>query len=183
MNQKVQQLLDNGQLTIADILEYAQKYMDAVDKYDDEQIDKYYQDDYFEQYNMEFYQAEHERMMYSQDMYGQEEQEMSTHIRSSNPEYVIASTSYKLEETYIFEANKDGNILDLGEYGGIAKRWEDLEWISYYTAVDKTFGEGRYEFVRWVESGNSGVMHNLFKRVELSEADFWDGDESDKALQ
>jgi len=41
MNQKVQQLLDNGQLTIADILEYAQNYMDACDQLDDEQLNKH----------------------------------------------------------------------------------------------------------------------------------------------
>ena len=172
MNQKVQQLLDNGQLTIADILEYAQNYMDACDQLDDEQIDKH-------TYNLEWESNDPNAPDYedTQDV------EWPTHIRSSSPEYIIASTSYKTEETYVFEANKDGKIIDYGEYGGIAKRWEDLEWISYYTAVDKIFGEGRYQFVRRVETGSSDVIHMLFKRLELSEADFWDGDESDKALQ
>jgi hypothetical protein len=41
VNKKIQSLLDGGFITIEDILEYAQQYMDAVDKYDDEQLDKY----------------------------------------------------------------------------------------------------------------------------------------------
>jgi hypothetical protein len=41
MNQKVQLLLDNGLLTIEDLLEYAQQYMDGIDQYDDEQINKH----------------------------------------------------------------------------------------------------------------------------------------------
>lgn len=186
MNQKIQSLIDGGFISINDVLEHS--------GYLENQIDDYYH----EQYNMELDQQEHERMMESQDMYGSEwesndpnapdyedtqDVEWPTHTRSSSPEYIIASTSYKLEETYVFEANEDGKILDLGEYGGIAKRWEDLEWVSYYAAVDKTFGEGRYQFVRRVESGSSGVMHMLFKRLELSEADFWDGDCSDLFLQ
>ena len=201
---KIEQLLENGELTLQEIMEYAQKYMNAVDKHDDEQIDKYYQEDYFEQYNMEFDQAEHERMMYSQDMYGQEDQDMygsewesndpnapdyedtqdvewPTHTRSSNPEYVIASTSFKLEETYVFEADRNGKILDLGEYGGIAKRWEYEDWQDHKVAIYCAMGDVPYRFEKRIETGMDGVYHYLYSRI--GSADFWDGDESDKALQ
>lgn len=182
MNQKIQSLIDGGFISINDVLEHS--------GYLENQID--------DQYNMELDQQEHERMMESQDMYGSEwesndpnapdyedtqDVEWPTHTRSSSPEYIIASTSYRTEETYVFEANEDGKIIDYGEYGGLAKRWEDLEWVSYYAAVDKIFGEGRYQFVRRVETGSSDVMHMLFQRLELSEADFWDGDDSDLFLQ
>jgi hypothetical protein len=176
----VEQLINDGVITGMEILEYAQKYMDGVDQYDDEQIDKYYQEDYFEQYNMEYEQAEHERMMMSEDMYGQQwesndsnapdyedtqDVEWPTHVRSLDPEYIIASVSYKMEETYIFEANAEGEILDWGEYGGIAKRFGDLDWTNYYRAVDNTFDEDKYRFDKRIESGNSGVIHMLFKRL------------------
>jgi hypothetical protein len=166
MNTKIQSLIDGGFISIEDVMEYAQKYMDGVDQYDDEQIDKYYQEDYHEQYNMELDHQEHERMRMSEDMYGQEEQqEMPEHMRSLDPEYIIASVSYKMEETYVFEANAEGKILDWGEYGGIAKRYGDLDWTNYYRAVDNTFGEDRYRFDRRIESGNSGVIHMLFKKI------------------
>jgi len=38
---KIEQLLENGELTLQEIMEYAQKYMNAVDKYDDEQLNKH----------------------------------------------------------------------------------------------------------------------------------------------
>ena len=46
MNQKIKSLIEGGFVTLADVLEYAQDHMTAVDNYDDEQIDKYYQEEY-----------------------------------------------------------------------------------------------------------------------------------------
>lgn len=41
MNQKIKCLIDGGFISIADVLEYAQHYMDGVDLYDDEQLNRY----------------------------------------------------------------------------------------------------------------------------------------------
>ena len=151
----VQQLIDEGMITSMDVLEYAQQFMDGVDAYDDEQIDDYFEYDP----TMSEYPEE--------ERYTDEEVHLAQgHIRSDDPEYIVASTSYKVEETYIFESNEKGEVVDLGEYGGLAKRWGDDNWINYYTAVDNVFGEDKYEFVRRIESGKSGVTHILFKRID-----------------
>jgi len=38
MNKKIQSLLDGGFISIEDVLEYAQSYMDACDQLDDERL-------------------------------------------------------------------------------------------------------------------------------------------------
>lgn len=175
MNQKIQSLLDGGFISISDVLEYAQQYMDGVDKYDDEQIDKYYQEEYFdiEQYNLEYEQAEHERMMYSENMYGSDYDDMPQHIRSPNPEYIIASTSFRAEETYVFEATSDGKILDSGEYGGLAKRWGVNDWQNHQLAVREAM-DNPYRFEREIQTGSDKVRHFLYSRI--GSADYWDGE-------
>jgi hypothetical protein len=71
-----------------------------------------------------------------------------------------------MEETYIFEANKHGEILDFGEYGGLCKRHGDQSWNYRDYAVDVIF-PGKYERVKdfgeIVETG-SNVFHSLYKR-------------------
>jgi hypothetical protein len=168
MNQKIQCLIDGGFITIEDIREYTQQYMDGVDQYDDEQIDKYYQEQYAENQAREL-DAE-EKML--EDLYGQDEPEDYdypfdiTNNRSDDPEYIIASTSYKMEETYIFEANEKGEILNFGEYGGLCKRHGDKSWSYRDYAVDVIF-PGKYERVKdFGEIGELGtnVFHSLYKR-------------------
>jgi len=166
MNTKIKCLIDGGFITIEDIREYTQQYMDGVDQYDDEQIDKYYQEQYAEQCCE---QEEQERML--EDFYGQEEQEEYdypfdlSNNRSDDPEYIIASTSYRMEETYIFEANEKGEILNYGEYGGLCKRHGDQSWSYRDYAVDVIF-PGKYERVEdFGQIGDSSnVFHSLYKR-------------------
>jgi len=147
MNTKIKCLIDGGFITIEDIREYTQQYMDGVDQYDDEQIDKYYQEQYAEQCCE---QEEQERML--EDFYGQEEQEEYdypfdlSNNRSDNPEYIIASTSYKMEETYLFEANEKGEILDFGEYGGLCERHGDKDWNNREKTVQSVIPD-KYELV------------------------------------
>jgi hypothetical protein len=189
----VQQLINDDVITLNDVLDYAQIHIDANEKLfanissefsDWECSEGTLHPASMSECDCAKYEPEWESNdPNAPDYEDTQDVEWPTHTRSSSPEYIIASTSYRTEETYVFEANKDGKIIDYGEYGGIAKRWEDLEWVSYYAAVDKIFGEGRYQFVRRVETGSSDVMHMLFKRLELSEADFWDGDGSDLFLQ
>ena len=157
----VQQLINDGMITLHDVMLYAREINDKViaDSYVD-----YYEDDYYDDHdpNEPRYPEEEKYGDYLDD-----EMELSQgHIRSDDPEYIVASTSYKLEETYIFESNEKGEVVDLGEYGGLAKRWGDENWLNYYTAVDNVFGEGKYRFDRRIESGISSVTHILFKRID-----------------
>jgi hypothetical protein len=158
----VQQLLDNGQLTIEELMEYAQNYMDACDQLDDEQIDKH-------TYNLEWESND----LDAPDYEDTQDVEWPNHVRSSSPEYIIASTSFRTEETYVFEADRDGKILDYGEYGGIAKRWEVEDWTNHELAVREAF-DVPYRFERKIETGMNDVLHFLYSKV--TPADYWDGE-------
>ena len=83
---------------------------------------------------------------------------------SKDPEYIIASTSFKLDETYLFEADENGEIVNLCEYGGIAKRWGVEDWTNRRLAVETVF-PNQYEFVRDIDLGVSAYMiHSLYKK-------------------
>ena len=186
MNQKIQSLLDGGFISISDVLEYAQAHMDGVDQYDDEQLSKFSDWEcgagtlhpasmqecdcfkYEPEYQITQEEMDYERMQALESMYEAPEYDGAGYTqRDEYPEYIIASTSYKLEETYVFQANEEGEIYDFVEYGGLAKRWGDENWTDYYIAVDRAFGEGKYQFVRRIEPGNAGVIHMLFKRKTI----------------
>ena len=151
MNQKIQCLIDGGFISINDVLEHA--------GYLENQMNEYYDD------------VEERRLideMYTQeDMYSElvnDDYVMPESIRSSEPEYIIASTAYYIEETYVFEANEQGEITNLSEYGGIAFRFGDIDWTNKALAVETTFGEGKYEFVKEIDRV-AKADHHLFKRI------------------
>lgn len=142
MNQKIKSLIEGGFVTLADVLEYSEDYKTAVDNYDDEQIDHYYQEEY-PQDEMTQEEIDLEEMRNLEDMYGQDlDAEMEMQIsRPDYPEYIIASTVRHLEETLVFEADKDGNIISTDDYGGIAARWIDnVDWTDGDLAVVGLFG-------------------------------------------
>jgi hypothetical protein len=101
--------------------------------------------------------------------------------RSDIPEYIVASISEDAEETYVFEADANGNILSYEEYGGLAYRWGDANWRDIDAAVKLCMSQ-TYMKVNRVNKGN----HTLFRLVddkEIHQPDeftHWDGDESDK---
>lgn len=160
MNQKIKCLIDGGFISTNDVLEHA--------PYLENQINEYYQEQYAEGKAREL----DEEMKMLEDLYGQDEPEDYdypfdiTNNRSDDPEYIIASTSYKMEETYIFEANDKGEILNYGEYGGLCKRHDDKSWSYRDYAVDVIF-PGKYERVKDLgETGHrSDVFHSLYKRI------------------
>jgi hypothetical protein len=142
MNQKIKSLIEGGFVTLADVLEYAQGHMTAVDNYDDEQIDKYYQGEY-PQDEMTQEEKDWDEMRRIEDMleYGQDDDMQNILSRPDYPEYIIASTVRHLEETLVFEADKDGNITSTDDYGGIAARWIDnVDWTDGDLAVVGLFG-------------------------------------------
>jgi len=91
--------------------------------------------------------------------------------------YVIASTSYMANETYIFPANENGEITSYGEVGGLAERWGCEEWDDPDATMRATFGnDHRYEKVAETRSMNG--PQTLYKLVTPTEADSWNGDET-----
>lgn len=162
MNQKIQCLIDGGFISTNDVLEHS--------AYLENQMNEYYEQ-YAGQYDENQACELDEEMKMLEDLYGQDEPEEDypfdiTNNRSDDPEYIIASTSYKMEETYIFEANEKGEILNYGEYGGLCKRHGDKSWSYRDYAVDVIF-PGKYERVKdFGEIGELGtnVFHSLYKR-------------------
>jgi hypothetical protein len=168
MNNKIQQLINDGVITVNDVMEYATEINDKaiVDSYED----------LYDKYDFEYDDHDDTMSAYPQD------------DRDEYPEYIIASTSYRLKETYVFEANEKGEIHDYAEYGGIAERFGDSTWMNYYGAIDRTFGENKYQFVRRIETGVKDVIHMLFKRIDNNiqddcpqlPQDTWDGGQTDE---
>lgn len=171
MNTKIKCLIDGGFITINDVLEHA--------GYLENQMNDYY-DQYAEEQQRQFdeelraTEAMHEEMYANgEDLYGQEEQEEYdypfdlSNNRSDNPEYVVASTSYRegFEETYVFEANEKGEILDFGEYGGKANRWGDKDWNNRDLTVESVF-PGKYKRIADPGEITDGVYHSLYKRID-----------------
>lgn len=152
---KIEQLVEDGVISIKDILEYANDY----------HIDKYYQEEYSEWESND---------PNAPDYYDTQDVEWPTHFRSSDPEYIIASTSYRMEETYIFESDSNGKILDMGEYGGLAKRWDNDNWEDHQAAVLAAMGDIPYRFEREIQTGTEDVRHFLYSKI--NPADYWDGE-------
>lgn len=151
MNQKIQSLIDGGFISTNDVLEHA---------------------GYLENKMNEYYQEEYNDDDAHEDLYGQEEPEEDydypfdlSSNRSEDPEYIIASTSYDFLETYIFDSNEKGEILNYGEYGGLCKRHNDPDWNNRDKAVEAVF-PGLYEPVQTYRdvTRTENVYHSLYKR-------------------
>jgi len=179
----VQQLIDDDVIHLHDVIKYAQVHMDANEELianiglefadwecsegtlhpasmDECDCAKY--DPEWESYDLD-----------APDYEDTQDVEWPNHVRSSSPEYIIASTSFRTEETYVFEGDRDGKILDYGEYGGIAKRWGVEDWTNHELAVREAF-DVPYRFERKIETGMNDVLHFLYSKV--TPADYWDGE-------
>jgi hypothetical protein len=189
----VGEVISEGILTIEEILEYAQRYMDAMDAFDDEQLGEWECSEYEPINHMTEQEMELERMRMLDEMYGdylhQEmllieelgfdydgqktelEREMDNYepiwtmdSRPANPDYIIASTSYRLNETVLFWSNENGDIVSPNDYGGLAERWNNTNWKSHQDAVNSVFGSS-YELVWERRLSLDSPHHALYKRI------------------
>jgi hypothetical protein len=159
MNTKIKCLIDGGFISTNDVLEHA--------AYLENQMNQYY-----EQYAEEQSRLLDEEEKMLEDLYGQDVPEEYDYPfdlgsqRSEDPEYIIASTSYTMEETYVFEANEKGKITNFSEYGGLCDRYNDVSWMNRDFTVEKVF-PGKYERVEDLGQigDDSNVFHSLYKRI------------------
>jgi hypothetical protein len=86
-------------------------------------------------------------------------------IRATDPLYIIASTSYSLEETVVYEANEKGEITSLDAYGFIAKRTGHECWGHRNSAVIFVFPRRRYYPIKDVGI-DSNLRQVLFMRFD-----------------
>lgn len=182
MNQKIQSLIDGGFITISDVIEWANQYTEEQEA--KIAMEFMYEPDFDPFYEMTEEERTFEEMRMLDDMYGDDLIEPTQEdLRSPNPQYIVASTAYYMEETYVFEANENGQITNYSEYSGITKRFGCDDWQDYYKAVEVAFGKDKYQFVRRLDTLPE-VAHFLFKRVNHEQncepeyplpSDTWDG--------
>ena len=189
----IKKLLVDGVLTIEEVLEYVEQYQKAMDKYDDEQIDKYYQEEYGDnnipEYHGDYecsegtlhahneecdcanYKEECYPQEYIDDMNAKLDEEEQMHyvpMHSPNPEYIIASTLRQEEETLLFESDKDGNIIAHDDYSGIAERWTPgIDWTDSELAVWTIFGMDTFERISDVMPTEKGY-YVVYKRINIT---------------
>lgn len=186
MNQKIKCLIDGGFISIEDVMEYAQQYMDAVDAQDDERLmmmsdwecgegtlHSYNEECNCEEYRMQFLDDLYKNAEPEYDGAGYTEEDRMPE-RAESPEYIIASTSFKLRETYIFPCDADGKITEYTEYGGLAERFANEDWTDHQKTVQSVMGNVPYRFEKRIETGNNGVYHYLYSKVNA--ADYWNGE-------
>jgi hypothetical protein len=176
----VQQLIDDRVITINDVLEYTYAHMNAnaelisniaMGLSDWECSEGTLHPASMDECDCAKYDPEWESNdPDAPDYEDTQDVEWPTHVRSSDPEYIIASTSYKMEETYVFEADEKGEIHDFGEYGGLAKRWGIEDWTNHQLAVREAF-DVPYRFEREINTEAEGVHHFLYSKI--NPADYW----------
>jgi hypothetical protein len=181
---KISELLKEGVITIEEVLEYAQQHMDAVDAYDDEQLQNsewecsegtlhpgtqdscdchmFNQDAPYEMTEDEIEYEKQRRL---------EEEYYDGHFAeipspSPDPKYVLASTWHKMQETMLFECDEDGNILTSDDYGCIAKRFGHNNWTNSLNALKLFFPYKKYGMVKDLGLVN-GIHRRIYERHDL----------------
>jgi len=166
--EKIKQLIEEGTLSIGEILEYAQWYERQADEY---YANMEYGDWECSEGTLHSHDQECDCPNYKEECYPQEyidemnarlneEEEMNYYpMHSPNPIYIVASTLRYLEETLIFESDETGFISCRDDYGGIAQRWTpDIDWTDSDLAVIKVFGEGVFERISDVTPHEKGYF-------------------------
>jgi len=93
--------------------------------------------------------------------------------RSSDPLYIVASTSYSLEETFVYEANEKGEIISPDAYGSMAKRLGHEQWSDSNIVVIFVFPKKKYYPIK-VFALDSDLHQVVYERydAELAE-EYW----------
>jgi len=172
--EKIKQLIEEGTLSIGEILEYAQWYEQQADEY---YANMEYGDWECAEGTLHSHDQECDCPNYKEECYPQEyiddmnaqldQEEQMYYVCSPNPEYIIASTSRALEETLIYEANANSHIIG-GDYGGISCRYTpQFDWTDNDLAVEYIFGKGVFEKISDIIPTNNGY-HVHYKRINIT---------------
>lgn len=89
------------------------------------------------------------------------------------PEHVLVSTALHMEETYMFCATEDGEVINWSEIGGLAKRWGDENWTDAdATIAQLNTPEHIYVFVKDLPTkDDASLKHRLYKRIDKADAE------------
>jgi hypothetical protein len=86
-----------------------------------------------------------------------ESETLEDNIPYQYPEYVIASTSDDMEETYVFPSDEAGVITDFNELASIAKRFGDEHWSDHDLVMQQL---PDYQFVK-----QTALNRTLYKQI------------------
>jgi hypothetical protein len=166
---KIQILLDNGFITLQDVFDYVDSgaYLNSGAPEDD--ADQMARDDYNDKDQMEWSDDDYNQMAAENEAAEQLAHELNrTDYIDAHPEYVVASTSYKLAETMVFPSNAEGEITDLDDLACLALRYGSDNWEDPIAAIIQlNTDEYKYIHVKTLNGGNN--IHNLFKRINTLE--------------
>ena len=159
---KIQILLDNGFITLQDVFDYVNSGGPEND------ADQMARDDYNDKDQMEWSDDDYQQMAAENEAAEQLALAYMPNLDYYQPEYVVASTSYKLEETMVFPSNAEGEITDLYDLECAALRYGHADWEDPMAAViTLNTDEYKYIHVKTIDGGNN--IHNLFRRINTLE--------------
>ena len=158
---KIQVLIDNGFIELNDVLLYAYNH-NALEDLNNQEPE--YDYDY-----TGYDQIREGDENYIVDLNKDEEQDaQELNDDYSYPEYVVASTSYKLVETMVFPSNSDGDITDFGDLACLALRYGNDDWEDAMAAVI-TLNTDEYKYIHVKTFVDRGNRYNLFKKINTLE--------------
>jgi hypothetical protein len=161
---KIQVLIDNGFITLNDVLTYAYNHHaleELNEEYERNNFEPEYPD-YDDDYNQMINEHEYEEQL-ANELNRQE------YIDSAyNTEYVLASTSQLVQETMVFPSNEEGEITDYGDLACVALRYGHDDWDDAMSAVNTlNTDEYKYIHIKRIATERNGNTHNLFKRINV----------------
>ena len=110
-----------------------------------------------EEVHQEMYSSEEDQLEEESWRELYESETLEDNIPYQYPEYVIASTSDDMEETYVFPSNEAGVITDFNELASIAKRFGDEHWSDHDLVMQQLPG---YELVKQI-----AFNRTLYKQI------------------
>ena len=160
---KIQILLDNGFITLQDVFDYVNSGGPEND------ADQIARDDYNDKDQMEWSDDDYQQMAAENEAAEQLAHELNrTDYIDAHPEYVVASTSYKLVETMVFPSNEDGKITDFGDLVCLARRHGHDNWEDAMAAVIQ-LNTDEYKYIHVKTFVDRGNRYNLFKKINTLE--------------
>jgi len=160
---KIQVLIDNGFITLNEVLLYAYNH-NALEDLNNQADEEDYYDQMISKYGIDDRQDELDRI--EREALDDPQQYYEPEY---NTDYVIASTSELMEETMVFPANKEGEIVSYSDLVCISARNGNDNWQDSFAAVfPLNTDEYVYAHVKTIHTERSNV-HALFKKVKVAD--------------
>jgi hypothetical protein len=151
---KIQVLIDNGFITLNDVLIYAYNH-NALEELNEE-------------YERNNFEPEYPDDDFYDQMINKDYEEQLTHWPDTK--YILASTNQLMEETMVFPSNEEGEITDYGDLACIALRYGHADWEDPMAAViTLNTDEYKYIHIKRITTESNSNTHNLFMRITTSD--------------